>query len=65
MIRNPNFEMITFAARRLGTVAHGLSAAQGLYIWFTCYRLTPAATGGYMREAFLRRNSGENEGIEK
>ena len=65
MIRNPIFKMITSAARQLGNVAHGLSAAQGLSIWFICYRLTPAATGGYMRDVTLRRNSNENEGIEK
>ena len=65
MIRNPNFKMITSAARRLGTVANGRSAVQGLSTRLTCYRLTPAVTGGCMREVILRRNSGENEGIEK
>ena len=65
MARNPNFKMITSAAPRLGTGASGLSAAQGLSVRVTCSRLTPAATGGYMREVFLRRNAGEDEGIEK
>ena len=65
MIRKPNFNIIISAARRLGTGANELSAVQGSSIRFTCYRLTRAATGGYMREVFLRRNSGENEGIEK
>ena len=67
MVRNPNIKMITSesAARRLGTGANGLSAVQGLSIRLKCYRLTRAATGGYMREVFLRRYSGENEGIEK
>ena len=61
MIRDPNFKMITFEARRLVTCANGLSAVQGLSIRFTCYRLTPAATGGYMRKMCLRRNSDKNE----
>ena len=66
MIRNPNFKMITSAARRLaGTDTNGLSAVQGSSIRFTYFRLTRAATGGYMREVCLRRTSGENEGNEK
>ena len=65
MARKPNCKIFNSPARRLGTGANGLSAVQGLSIRFTCYRLTRAATGGYMREVFLRPNSGENEGIEK
>ena len=61
MIRNPNFKMITSAARRLGT---GLCAVQGLSIRFTCYRLTRAATGDYTRGVIWCRKSDENEGIE-
>ena len=65
MTRIPNFKMITSAARRLGSGTNGLSAVQGWSIRVICYRLMPAATGGYMREVFLRQNSGENEVIEK
>ena len=67
MIRNPNFKMMTPgpAARRLGTGSNELSAVQGLSTRFTCYGLTRAATVRYMPEVCLRRNFGENEGIEK